>query len=107
MRSKDVRSKILLADSLDKMGLTPTRHGNSAYIKPREDGHDCIATHVDDFIVVGKDSKKHDDHNKQTFNLRSKVDADCFLTHDARRKKNGLWVTSAKKSIHKAISKVE
>ena len=51
------------------MELTPTRHNNSAWIKPREDGRNRVATHAGDFMTVAKDSKKHSDQTKEAFNL--------------------------------------
>ena len=92
---------------LRKMGFAPTRHDNNVWIKPREDGYNYIATYVDDFVIVAKDSKKHVDQIKQTFNLRSEGKIDYFLGHDIRCKKNSLWETSAKTSIQKYIAKVE
>ena len=45
----------LLADVLCKMGFAPARHDNNLLIKLREDGHDCTAAHVHDFMVIEKD----------------------------------------------------
>ena len=90
----------LLADVLREMGFTLTRHDANVWIKPREDGCNFIATHVDDFIVVAKDSKKCADQIKKTFNLRLESKINYFLVHEIRRKKNGLWATSAEKIIH-------
>ena len=61
----------LLVDVLRKMGFASTRHDNNVWIKPREDGCDYVATHVDGFIFVAKDCAKHVDQIKKTFNLRS------------------------------------
>ena len=107
LKTPGVKFWELLVDALRKMGLAPTRHGNNVWIKPREDGHDFIATHVEDFIVVAKDSKKCADQIKQAFNLRSEGKIDYFLGHGTRCKKNGLWETFPKTSTHKAIAKVE
>ena len=89
------------------MGFTPTRYDNNVWIKPREDGCNFIATHVDDFIVVAKDSKKHSDQIKKALNLSSECSIDFFLGHDIRQKNNGSWATSAKTSVHKTIAKEE
>ena len=89
------------------MGLTPTRHDNSARIKPREDGRDRVATREDDFMTVAKDRKKHSDQTKESFNLMLEGNMCCFLGCDFRRKKNGLLETSTKMSIRKASAKVE
>ena len=80
-------------------------HENNAWIKPRKDGHDCITTHVEDFIVVAKDSDSHINKIKETINLRSKGEMSYFLGYDIRRKKNVLWATLAKTSIYEVISK--
>ena len=97
----------LLVDVLHKMGFAPTIHDNNDWIKPREDGCYYVAIRVDDFIVVAKDCAKHADQIKKTFNLRSEGKIDYFLGCDARYKKNVLWETFAKTSIHKAIAKVK
>ena len=63
--------------------------------------------HVDDFMVVSKDSKVYLEKIKETFNLRSEGNMDYFLGCEIRRKKNGLWEASAKTSVHKVITKIE
>ena len=41
------------------MGLAPTRNDNNEWNKPREDGYDFMAAHVDNLIVVSKDSASY------------------------------------------------
>ena len=39
-----------------KIGFIPARHDNNVRIKPREDGNDHIAAHVNGISFVSKDS---------------------------------------------------
>ena len=68
-----------LEDVLRKMGYNPARHENNVWIKPREDVYVCIENHVDDFMLVAKDSTSCIIKIKETLNLRSEGEMDYFL----------------------------
>ena len=63
--------------------------------------YNYVAMHDDNLLIVAKDSQQYVTKLKTHFKLRAKGNASYFLGCNMRRKKNGLWVTSA------SMSKIE
>ena len=60
-----------LADTLIRLGFTPSRADPDLWIKESKHGYDMIATHVDDLIVVAKNPEEYISLIKQEYALRN------------------------------------
>jgi hypothetical protein len=60
-----------LADSISRLGFTPSRADPDLWLKKTKYGYDYIATHVDDLIVVSKTPQEYIALIEQEFALRN------------------------------------
>ena len=69
LKTSGIKAWEPLADALRKMDFALDRHDNNVGIEPRENTCDCIASHVDDLIIIAKDSASFSNKIKEVFNL--------------------------------------
>ena len=60
-----------LADTLLRMGFTPSRADPDLWLKESENGFDFIASHVDDIIVASKNPQEFISQIEQEYALRN------------------------------------
>eukprot|EP00957_Ditylum_brightwellii_P069951 5312174-Ditylum_brightwellii.AAC.1 len=59
------------------MGFTPSRTDQDLWLRKSDEhkGYDCIATHVDDIIIVAKNPSKYMPHIEQHFQVQDVTDS--------------------------------
>ncbi len=97
------------ADSLRGIGFAPTRYDNDVWIRLNEDGdcYDYVCTHVDDFMIVGKDPQAVMDLIQSLYAIKSIGPPDYYLGNDYKKDKKGRWCIGCKKYLVEAIKRVE
>ena len=97
-----------LADSIRRLGFTPSRADPDLWIKKMPYGYDYIATHVDDLIVVSKNPQDYIACIEQEFALRNvESEPSSYLGTSLCRIKDGRIMMNSKKYITECIRKYE
>ena len=97
-----------LADTLIRLGFTPSRADPDLWIKVSKHGYDMIATHVDDLIVVAKNPEEYISLIEQEYALRNiEVDPLYYLGSRLKRLENGKIQMNMEEFSKEAIGKYE
>ncbi len=109
LRTSSERWYAHFADSLRGIGFSPTRYDNDVWIRLNEDGdcYDYICTHVDDFMIVGKDPQAIMDMIQAIYAVKSIGPPDYYLGNDYKKDRQGRWCIGCKKYLMEAIKRVE
>jgi len=87
------------ADTLRRMGFTPTRADQDLWYKKSKDhdGYDYIATHVDDIAIAAKRPSEYMSLIEQEFTVRNKTESPSYyLGNDLKDKKGKLHISNEK-----------
>ena len=74
----------MLGKKLRQMGFESSLHDTDVWTKQLSHRNDCIATHVDDLMVVAKNPKACMKELGSFFNLKTEGTPDYFLGNDYR-----------------------
>ena len=97
-----------LADSIRRLGFTPSRADPDLWVKESEQGYDYIATHVDDLIVVAKQPQEYIALIEQEFALRNiESEPAYYLGTSLKRIEDGRIVMNSENYIKESIRKYE
>ena len=109
LRTSSERWYAHFADSLRGIGFTPTRYDNDVWIRLNEDGdcYDYVCTHVDDFMIVGKNPQAIMDMTQAMYAVKSIGPPDYYLGNDYKKDRQGRWAIGCKKYLVEAIKRVE
>jgi hypothetical protein len=109
LRTSSERWYAHFADSLRGIGFTQTRYDKDVWIHLNEEGtcYDYVCTHVDDFMIVGKDPNAIMDMIQAIYAVKSIGPPDYYLGNDYKKDRQGRWCIGCKKYLKEAIKRVE
>ena len=98
-----------LADTLTRLGFTPSRADPDLWIKRNEDGiYNFIATHVDDLIIVSKNPEEYLSLIEQEFALRNtEANPSYYLGAKLKLLPNGKFLMNMEEYIKEVIRRYE
>jgi hypothetical protein len=109
LRTSSERWYAHFADSLRGIGFTQTRYDKDVWIRLNEKGdcYDYVCTHVDDFMIVGRDPQAVMDMIQAIYAVKSIGPPDYYLGNDYKKDRKGRWCIGCKKYLVEAIKRVE
>ena len=109
LRTSAERWYARFADSLWGIGFALTRYDKDVWIRLNKDGecYDYVCTHVDDFMIVGKDPQAVMDLIQSIYAIKSIGPPDYHLGNDYKKDKKGRWCIGCKKYLVETIKQVE